>query len=642
MAAFTEENLLDAKVQNAPRAPGVYIMRDETGKVLYVGKAKDLKARIRAYFGGTDSRFMIPFLVSKVHDLDFIVTGTEKEALILENNLIKEHRPRYNVDFRDDKTYFNIRIDLAAPYPRFQLVRRPRRDDARYFGPYPSSASAKETLYFLQSVFPLRTCRDREFGSRRRPCLEYEIGRCGAPCVGMIDRAAYDSAVQDALAFLEGKAHKLLADLEKRMKEKASTERFEEAAILRDRLAAIRTTLEKQRIVSMSFKDQDIFGFYREGHLTQVCVLFVRHGKMVGQRVFPLVKLGMETREILSSLLKQFYDGAIDIPAEIVLPESLDDADVLAEWLGETKGRVVSLIVPQRGRTVELLHLAETNARNTFEALRSSSADIEETEARLAAALSLKKIPERIECFDISNIGGQYAVGSMVTFYRGMPLKEAYRRFRIRTVEGADDYGMMYEVLLRRFRRDDLPRPDLLMVDGGKGQLSVAQSVFRDLGVTDVDAAGIAKAADEGRRPPVRPAEDRKKKLISREEDRIYLPGRKDPVHISRWPDVLFLLQRVRDEAHRFAVAYFHKRKEKEDLTSLLDQIDGIGPTRRKALLTHFGDVGKIRAASVDDLQAVEGIGRETAEAIARFLETHPSPETVGRKVVPSGTDRGI
>jgi excinuclease ABC subunit C len=595
-------------------------MRDSEGKALYVGKAKNLKTRIRAYFGGTDSRVMIPFLVSRVENVDFIVTDTEKEALILENNLIKEHRPRYNVDFRDDKAYFNIRLDLGVPFPRFQLVRKTRKDGARYFGPYPSSASAKETLNFLQSVFPLRTCRDGELKGRRRPCLEHEIGRCAAPCVGNIDADAYGRIVRDGLAFLEGRAKSLMADLEARMLRLAAEERFEDAAILRDRLSAIRATLEKQRIVSMSRRDRDVFGFYREGHLTQVCILFIRHGKMVGQRAFPLIKLGMDSSEILSALLKQYYDGAVDIPSEILLPMEMEDQSVLAEWLGEMKDRAVVLSVPQRGQGVELLRMAENNARNTFNALRSASVNVDDTLHRLVTILSLKNTPERIECFDISNIGGRYAVGSMVVFQRGEPFKRAYRRFRIRTIQGADDYGMMYEVLRRRLSLRDEP-PHLLMVDGGKGQLAVALSALKDQGVTDVDVIAMAKAVDEEGMTAKSLVPGKMKSPVPRGEDRIYIPHRKDPVYLNRWPAALFLLQRIRDEAHRFAVAYHRKIKETEDLQSILDGIDGVGPFRKKALLTHFGDVRKIRAATVAALQEVEGIGKDTAETIYAFLK---------------------
>ena len=611
---------LAGKIRHAPRQPGVYIMKDSEGRILYVGKAKDLKSRIRAYWGGTDSRFMAPFLVSKVRDIEFIVTATEKEALILEINLIKEHRPRYNIDFRDDKAYFNIRLDLEAPFPRFQMVRRPRKDKARYFGPYPSSAAAKETLHFLQTIFSLRTCRDVELKSRRRPCLEHEIGRCTAPCVGRIDAEGYDRLVREALAFLDGKAGGLVADLEARMRDLAAAERFEEAAVLRDRLAAIRTTLEKQRIVAMTSKDQDAFGVYREGRLTQVCLLFIRQGKVVGHRVFPLVKLAMETPDILSSLIKQYYDGAVDVPAEIILPLDLEERTVLQDWLGEKRGRDVEVVVPVRGRGAELLQLAASNARNVFETLRAFPEKADDVLSKLVDVLNLHSVPERIECFDISNIDGRYAVASMVTFSGGRPLKNAYRRFRIRTVIGADDYAMMYEALRRRFQRDDLPQPNLLMLDGGRGQLSVALSALKDTGIAGLDVIALAKAADDG--DAVAPLILGKKRgSLSKGEDRVYVAGRKEPVYLGRWPSALFLLQRIRDEAHRFAITYHRKLKEREDLQSLLDRIGGIGPTRKKALLIHFGDVKKIRAASPEALEQVKGIGRETAKIIHAFFK---------------------
>jgi excinuclease ABC subunit C len=322
---------LDVKIKNAPRNPGVYIMKDREGAILYVGKARDLKVRIRAYFARTDSRAMIPFLVSRIRDMEFIITGTEKEALILENNLIKEHRPRYNVDFRDDKAYFNIRIDPSGSFTRFQLVRRPKKDGARYFGPYPSSAAARETLRFLQTIFPLRSCRDQELKGRRRPCLEYEIGRCTAPCVGRIEEAAYRRLVRDGIAFLEGRERTLIGELRDRMNEAAEALRFEEAAALRDRIAAIEETLERQRIVSMTSRNRDVFGLYRGDDQTQISALFIRNGRMIGQKVFPLIRLRAETSEILSSLIMRYYDGVADIPDEIVVPEALEDGDVMEE-----------------------------------------------------------------------------------------------------------------------------------------------------------------------------------------------------------------------------------------------------------------------------------------------------------------------
>jgi len=609
---------LEAKVRHAPRRPGVYLMKEEAGEILYVGKARDLKARIRSYFARTDARAMIPFLVSRIRDVEFIITGTEKEALILENNLIKEHRPRYNVNFRDDKSYYNIRIDPSESFARFQLVRRPKKDGARYFGPYPSGGAARETLRFLQTIFPLRSCRDQELKARRRPCLEYEIGRCVAPCVGRIEGAAYQRLVREGVAFLEGRERALIGDLRARMNEAAEALRFEEAAAVRDRMMAIEETLEKQRIVSITSRNRDVFGLYREGDLTQVSALFIRNGRMIGQKTFPLISLRAETGEILSSLLKRYYDGVADIPEEIVIPEGVEDGEVMAEWLAEKRGRGVSILVPKRGETLAILGIAGRNAESTFRTERLAADRPEATLPLIADKLQLRNTPRRIECFDISNIGGKYAVGSMVTFAAGVPFKEGYRRFRIRTVRGADDYAMMYEVLKRRYaKRENLP--DLIMVDGGKGQLGVALAVLKDLAVEGVDVIGLAKERDDAR-------PDVPNGAPGKGGDRVYLPGRKDPVTLSRWPAALFLLQRVRDEAHRFAVSYHWKVKEKEDLRSLLDRIPGIGPARRKALLVFLGDVRRIRAASVEELQQVEGIGPETARRIRAFLDVEQPP----------------
>ena len=605
---------LETKIRHAPRSPGVYLMKDGSGEILYVGKARDLKARIRAYFARTDSRAMIPFLVSRIRDLEFILTGTEKEALILENNLIKEHRPRYNVDFRDDKSYYNIRIDPSEPFPRFQLVRRPKKDGARHFGPYPSGAAAKETLRFLQTILPLRICRDRELKARRRPCLEYEIGRCAAPCVGRIGLSDYQHLVKDGIAFLEGRERALIGDLRARMNGAAEELRFEEAAALRDRIAAIEETLERQRIVSMSGRNRDVFGLCREEDLTQIALLFVRSGRMIGQKTFPLIRLRAETGEILSSLLMRYYDGVVDIPDEVVVPMALEDGVVLAEWLAEKKGRGVSLVSPKRGETLALVGIAGRNAENALKTARLAADRPEEALRLLVEKLKLRNLPRRIECFDISNIGGKHAVGSLVAFTAGVPAKEGYRRFRIRTVPGADDYAMMYEVLKRRYqKRENLP--DLVIVDGGKGQLGVALAVLKDLGIEGMDVIALAKERDDAR-------PDVPNDTPGKEEDRVYLPGRKDPVYLFRWPVALFLLQRIRDEAHRFAVTYHRKVKEKADLQSLLDRIPGIGPARRKALLTFFGDVQRVRAASVEDLQQVEGIGAENARRIRMFLDT--------------------
>ena len=603
---------LTNKAKNAPGTTGVYLMKDKTGKVIYVGKAKNLRSRIRSYFGKTDSRPMISFLVPKIHDLDFIVTETEKEALILENNLIKEHRPRYNINFRDDKAYFNIRLDTKTKFPRFELVRRVKKDGAKYFGPYSSSASVKETLQFLQQIFPLRTCSDTEPKSRERPCMEYEIKRCTAPCCGLIESEDYHKLVKDAAVFLEGREKKLISDLRSRMTAAAKELRFEEAAVTRNRIAAIEATLEKQRVVSMSFTDRDVFGLYTEENLTQICAIFIRKGKVLGRKRFPLFKIRAAPSEILSSLLKQYYDGEVFIPKEIIIPEDIDDREVVEEWLAEKRGATVSVVIPKRGQKKALLDMAGDNAENILKTERSAEHDKEEALEILSRQLHLKRLPNRIECFDISNLGGADAVGSMVTFAKGSPQKPGYRRFRIKTVQGMDDYGMMYEVLKRRYKaKENLP--DLIMVDGGKGQLGVALSVMKELGIEGIDAIGLAKEAG---------GDEKGRALIRKGEDRIYIPKRKDPVYLSRHPKALFLLQRVRDEAHRFAISYHRKVKEKKDFHSILDGIPGIGKSRKKALLTHFGDINKIKNASREELQKVPGIGKEMAGQSYNFLRS--------------------
>jgi excinuclease ABC subunit C len=606
-----ETDFLQNKAKNAPRKTGVYLMTGKNGKVIYIGKAKNLRSRIRSYFTGTDTRPMISFLVPKIHDLEFIVTDTEKEALILENNLIKEHKPRYNVDLRDDKAFFNIRIDTKSPFPRFELVRRVKKDGAQYFGPYSSSASVKDTLHFLQQIFPIRTCSNTELRSRKRPCIEYEIKRCTAPCCGLIKSKEYDKLVKDAVIFLEGREKKLLSSLRSRMTEAARKLQFEEAAVIRNRLAAIRKTLEKQRIVSMSFIDRDVFGLYMERGLTKIYAMFIRKGKIIGRKSFPLVKIGVDSSEILSSLMKRYYDGDVFIPEEIIIPEDIDDGDVVAEWLTEKRGRRVSIVVPKRGQKKDLLDMAGDNAKNIFLTERNADHDKEEALQILSKQLNLKRVPKRIECFDISNLGGTDAVGSMVTFTGGSPRKSEYRRFRIKTVHGMDDYAMIYEVLKRRYKgKENLP--DLIIVDGGKGQLGVALTVMKELEIKDIDIIGLAKEAGNGI--------GRKSTSVRKGEDRVYIPKRKDPVYLTRYPNALFLLQRVRDEAHRFAISYHRKLKKKKDFHSVLDGIPAVGEFRKKALLTHFGDINKIKKAPIEELQKVSGIGKETACQIHNFF----------------------
>lgn len=607
-----ENTALKEKMTSAPRCPGVYMMQDASGKVIYVGKANDLKNRISSYLTGRDTRPMAPFLMARASDIAFITTATEKEALILENNLIKKHRPRYNVILRDDKTYYHLSLDPAETFPRLRLVRKRQNDAALYFGPYPSGLAAKETLRFIQRIFPLRTCRDRDFQLRARPCLEYQIGRCLAPCKNRIDEAAYRTLVENAVSFLRGRRRELISDLKKQMEQAAQELNFEEAARLRNRIGALSHALEQQHVDGGSETDQDVLGVFSDSETHRICILFVRAGKLTGSKSFTPVKTKADREEILSSALRQHYDEA-GLPEEILLPYSLPDEAVLLEWLAEKQQKSVRITVPRRGAKKALVDLACANARELQASDRRKEEQKEAALLFLQEKLMLAALPRRIECFDISNLGGKSAVGSMVVFQDGEPDKSGYRRFRVRGPDEPDDYGMMREVLTRRFQGPD-PAPDLLVVDGGKGQLNVALAVLSDLKIK-LDVIGLAKEERS-----FLAAKRRLQGKPAKSEDRVYVPRRKDAIYLSSSPAALALLQRLRDEAHRFAVSYHRKVKTKNDLSSVLDAIPDIGPSRRTLLLKYFGSAQQVRKASLEDLQKVPGIGRELAEKIYSAL----------------------
>ncbi len=607
-----ENTALKEKMTSAPRCPGVYMMQDASGKVIYVGKANDLKNRISSYLTGRDTRPMAPFLMARASDIAFITTATEKEALILENNLIKKHRPRYNVILRDDKTYYHLSLDPAETFPRLRLVRKRQNDAALYFGPYPSGLAAKETLRFIQRIFPLRTCRDRDFQLRARPCLEYQIGRCLAPCKNRIDEAAYRTLVENAVSFLRGRRRELISDLKKQMEQAAQELNFEEAARLRNRIGALSHALEQQHVDGGSETDKDVLGVFSDSETHRICILFVRAGKLTGSKSFTPVKTKADREEILSSALRQHYDEA-GLPEEILLPYSLPDEAVLLEWLAEKQQKRVRITVPRRGAKKALVDLACANARELQASDRRKEEQKEAALLFLQEKLMLAALPRRIECFDISNLGGKSAVGSMVVFQDGEPEKSGYRRFRVRGPDEPDDYGMMREVLTRRFQGPD-PAPDLLVVDGGKGQLNVALAVLSDLKIK-LDVIGLAKEERS-----FLAAKRRLQGKPAKSEDRVYVPRRKDAIYLSSSPAALALLQRLRDEAHRFAVSYHRKVKTKNDLSSVLDAIPDIGPSRRTLLLKYFGSAQQVRKASLEDLQKVPGIGRELAEKIYSAL----------------------
>ena len=602
------------KLEALPARPGVYLLKDRHGKVIYVGKARSLRNRVRTYFRGGDERSQVVFLMQRVGDFESLVTATEKEALILENNLIKQYKPRYNIRLKDDKSYVSVKVTVQDPWPRVLVTRKIVKDGSRYFGPYHSAFSVRETLDTLRKVIPLRTCSDGVFRNRARPCLEYQIRRCLAPCCLPVDRAAYEAHLREAMLLLAGKRVELVDHLRRDMLAAAEAERFEDAARLRDRLRAIEKTQERQQAVAHGGGDQDVFGFYREGGFIEAQVLFVRQGKLTGNQAYHLEDFELPDEEVVRALVTQYYQGERYVPDEILLPIELEDAAVRAEYLGERKGRRVEILWPQRGDRVRLLEMARDNAAQSFRERQDGERQYERISDELRRKLQLRNAPKRIECVDISTFQGGMAVGSVVTFDEGQPDKAGYRRFRVKTVSGQDDFAMMFEVLRRRFARAKREQqfPDLLVVDGGKGQLNVALAVLRELEIESVDAVGLAKMR------VVRAARETE---VERSDERVFLPGRVNPVVLRRNSNALFLLERLRDEAHRFAITYHRALRGKERLRSALDAIPGVGAERRGRLLRAFGSVKRMRAATVDELARVPGISAGLAATVRAALD---------------------
>ena len=611
---------LAEKLANLPSRPGVYLMRDAAAKVIYVGKANDLRARVRSYFNSADERSQVEFLVRRVSDIETLVTSNAKEALILENNLIKQYKPRYNIRLKDDKSYLSIKVTTQHAWPRIFATRKIVKDKNRYFGPFSSAVAARETIDIIEKHFLLRNCTDHNFKNRTRPCLQFQIKRCLAPCVLAVSPDEYREQVREAMLFIEGRQQELISELKHRMEEKAEALEFEAAAKIRDQIQAVEKTLEKQRMVSHWGADQDIFGIYREGGFIEVQVLLVRQGKLTGNQSYSLQDLEFPDEEIIGSLLTQFYQGQRFIPDEILLSVALEDAEAREEYLADRKGKKVSIVNPQRGDKRQLVEMAAANARQSFSERHDQDKAREKMLTELQSQLHLKQYPHRIECFDISTIHGAHAVGSQVTFVNGEPDKGRYRHYRIRTIDassGGDDFGMMLEVLKRRFSRGEetADLPDLVVVDGGKGQLAMALAAMAELGVTGVDAVGLAKMRVQS---APRSAE------IERSEERVFLPGQSNPVILKRNSNALFLLQRVRDEAHRFAITYHKKLRSKQTLYSALDKIPGVGGVRKRALLRTFGSIKRIQDASLEELLKVPSMNEKIAREIINTLHTAP------------------
>jgi len=608
------------KLGHLPARPGVYLMRDKGGKVIYVGKANDLRSRVRAYFNSSDERCQVEFLVRRVEDVETLVTSNAKEALILENNLIKQYKPRYNIRLKDDKSYLSIKVTTQHPWPRIFATRKIVKDGNRYFGPFSSAVAARETIDIIEKHFLLRNCTDHNFRNRSRPCLQYQIKRCWAPCVLPVSQEEYREQVRQAMLFIEGRQQELIAELKKKMQERAEALEYEAAAKIRDQIQAVEKTLEKQRMVSHWGADQDIFGLYREGGFIEVQVLLVRQGKLTGNQSYSLEDLEFPDEEIMAGLLTQFYQGHRFIPDEILLPMTLEDREAREEYLGDRKGKKVNILVPQRGDKRQLVEMAAENARQSFFERHDQEKAREKMLQELQSQLRLKTYPHHIECYDISTIHGAHAVGSMVTFINGEPDKTRYRHYRIRSIDpssGGDDFGMMLEVLKRRFSRgkEEADLPDLVVVDGGKGQLAMALAAMREVGVSGVDAVGLAK---------MRVQAAARSATIERLEERVFLPRQSNPIILKRNSNALFLLQRVRDEAHRFAITYHKKLRTKQTLYSALDRIPGVGGVRKRALLRAFGSIKRIEEATLEDLLKVPSMNEKIAQDILESLRTAP------------------
>jgi excinuclease ABC subunit C len=608
--------MLDVDLKKFPAATGVYLMKGAQGEVLYVGKAKSLRSRLRSYFSATgDGRAHIRFLMNRVAAIDTIVTDTEKEALILENTLIKKYRPRYNINLRDDKTYVSLRIDLREEFPTLQLVRRVKKDGARYFGPYSSATAVRETLKLIYRIFPLRhhpleICRRRD-----RPCLYHQIEQCSAPCHGLIGQSEYRALVDGAVALLAGREKEVVTLLHQRMSAAAGKFDYERAARLRDQIQAIEQTVEPQKVADAGGGDQDVLGLHREGGEVELAILFVREGKVIGRRSYSL-EWRLTEDDLLSSFLQEFYSREVFVPDRLLLPLAVEDGETLADWLSEQKGKKVQLLVPQRGGGRQLVEMARRNAEEAYRERGSRREARQQVLRDIANRLQLRRLPQRIECFDVSNVQGRFSVASMVVLSDGEPDKSAYRHFRIRTVAGADDYASLYEVLKRRLTRglEEEVLPDMILIDGGKGQLSVLSAVLDELALSDrIDAVGMAKS---------RVRSNVRGKVVERSEERFFLPGRKNPVVLRQGSPALFMLERLRDEAHRFAITHHRKLRRQSTLHSALEDIPGVGAQRRKALLRHFGSLKKIKQATRQQLQAMPGLPKNLAERI--FAAFHP------------------
>jgi excinuclease ABC subunit C len=602
------QTTIQDKLARASREPGVYLMKDATGKIIYIGKARNIKKRLASYFKNSgQSSVKAGILATKISDIETIITRTEKEALILESNLIKRHRPRYNVVLKDDKRYPSLRIDLKDKYPNFSIVRKIGKDNALYFGPFASAQAVRETLRTINKTFKLRKCKAMDFKNRTRPCLHCQMDGCLAPCCLDVDPDVYAEQVNEAIMFLKGRTPDLIRKIKNQMESCAQQQKFERAARLRDKIFFLERTIEKQIAVTTDFNDRDVFALARSAECSVATVMSVRGGFLSGTRHYSFAETISTTEEMMAAFIRQYYERHPSVPDELLVSIDLEDADLTAEWLGHFKKKKVKILQPQRGEKAQLVAMAIHNAENELKSLVASRSAEIDLLSRLRNKLKMERLPERIECFDNSNISGTQAVAAMVVFENARAKKSFYRKYRIKTVTEHDDYAYMQEVLKRRYNKGEAskPYPDLLMVDGGKGQLNIALAVTRELKLTEeFEIIGIAK----------------KDETKGETRDKIFKAGRANPLNFGKDEDLLLFLQRIRDEAHRFAISFHRKRRKKISLQSVLDTIPGVGHKRKAALLRHFKSVKNIRAADPAEIGALPGFNHSVAESILKAL----------------------
>ncbi len=599
---------LEEQIKALPASLGVYLFKDDLGKVIYIGKAANISNRVKSYFAASSSlSSKIQQLVLKINDLEFMVTDSEQEALILECNLIKKYHPKYNVRLKDDKTFPYLKIDISEDWPGVYITRRFKNDGARYFGPFASAGSVRKTLKLVKKIFPFRSCTKSIDGTDKRPCLDYYIHRCLGPCIGAVSKQEYREVINQVILFLQGKQELVLRELSSKMRASAQQLQFEKAALLRDQIRAIERVIEGQRIAIVLKGEQDVIAMVQNGGQAYVEVFFIRNNKLIGRDHFIMEGIHDEMPgQIMASFVKQYYASASYVPLVILLQYPVDEMSVLAEWLKERRGGSVKLQVPQRGAKKRLVNMVAENADKGLLLAKAKQINLEAITSglqELKDRLCLSRIPLRIEGYDISDIRGTLAVGSMVVLEKGLPKPSLYRRFRVKMVAGTDDYAMIQEILRRRFKRGVAAEgswavmPDLILIDGGKGHLNAALEVRQELGVDSIPMASLAK-----------------------ENEDVFIPGESDPVNIPKGSPALHILQRARDEAHRFAISYHQKLRSKRGTASILDDIPGIGPKRKKALLKKFGSIEAIKKASVEEISQVERIPPALAQRIKQYL----------------------